>query len=102
MQSAIPVLFDQPAVLFPLGQIVATPRALHFMEQYQVSPLALLTRHVQGDWGSVAPEDAASNNQAITQRNRILSSYIVHGEERVWIITEWNRAITTLLLPREY
>ena len=102
MQSAIPAMPDQPAVLFPLGQIVATPGALRLMEQYHVSPLSLLTRHVQGDWGSVAPEDAASNDQAITQGNRILSSYFVHGEERVWIISEWNRAITTLLLPSEY
>lgn len=102
MQSAIPALPDQSTMLFPLGQIVATPGALRLMEQYQVSPIFLLTCHVQGDWGSIGPEDAVLNNQAINQGDRILSSYFVHGEERVWIITEWNRSITTLLLPCEY
>ena len=102
MQSAIPALPDQSTILFPTGQIVATPGALRLMEQYQVSPISLLTRHSQGDWGSVGPEDAALNNRAINQGNRILSSYFVYEDHRVWIISEWDRSITTLLLPCEY
>lgn len=102
MQSALSALPNQSAVLFPIGQIVATPGALRLMEQHQVSPITLLARHVQGDWGSLNPEDVASNNQAICQGNRILSSYFVHEDHRVWIITEWDRSVTTLLLPGEY
>jgi hypothetical protein len=102
MHSATPVLSDQSTILFPLGQVVATPGALRLMEQHQVSPVSLLTRHAQGDWGSVDPEDAASNNEAIRQGSRILSSYFVHGDHHVWIITEWDRSVTTLLLPCEY
>lgn len=102
MQSTSSTLPNQSAVLFPTGQIVATPGALRLMEQHHISPISLLTRHVQGDWGSVEPEDAASNSEAISQGNRILSSYFVHGDHRVWIITEWDRSVTTLLLPCEY
>lgn len=102
MQSAIPVLLDLSTMLFPTGQIVATPGALRLLEQYQVSPISLLTRHAQGDWGSVGTEDAASNTHAINQGNRILSCYFVHGDDRVWIITEWDRSSTTILLPSEY
>ena len=102
MQSALSALPNQSAVLFPTGQIVATPGALRLMEQHQLSPISLLTRHAQGDWGSVGTEDAASNNHAISQGNRILSSYCVHGDDRVWIITEWDRSSTTILLPSEY
>jgi len=32
---------------------------------------------------------------------RVLSSYEV-GEGRVWIITEADRSVTTILLPEEY
>jgi hypothetical protein len=33
---------------------------------------------------------------------RILSSYYLNDDERVWIITEADRSVTTLLLPDEY
>jgi hypothetical protein len=102
MKSALSFLPDQSTVLFPTGPIVATPGALRLMERHQVSPISLLTRHVQGDWGIVGPEDAASNNEAIAQGDRILSSYVVHGGDRVWVITEGDRSVTTLLLPSEY
>lgn len=45
------------APLFALGQIVATPGALN-ATQGSFAILALLARHVRGDWGCVDPEDA--------------------------------------------
>jgi len=38
---------------FPLGQVVATPGALAAFEASGDQPLALLSRHVQGDWGEL-------------------------------------------------
>jgi hypothetical protein len=88
---------------FPLGQIVATPGALeHFAPVYQSQ---FLRRHASGDWGNLDPEDKASNDAALKagEESRILSAYVhpVSGE-RLWIITEWDRSVTTLLLPNEY
>ena len=89
------------AVLFPLGQVVATPGVMRWLEQFEVSPSSLISRHVRGDWGSGPAEDALANAEALLHGNRILSSYPL-GADRVWIITEADRSSTCLLLPDEY
>jgi hypothetical protein len=85
----------------PLGQIVATPGAIALLETHAVSPAMLLTRHQAGDWGAICPEDDGLNDRALATGERLLSVYPVGGE-KVWIITEWDRSVTTLLLPEEY
>jgi len=88
--------------LFSTGQIVATPGALRLLEQQGIAPMLLVARHVRGDWGSLDPDDAALNVEAVRLGSRILSSYSSGDGDRVWIITEWDRSVTTLLLPEEY
>ena len=46
-------------------------------------------------------EDARENELSVRKGLRILSSYAV-GDERLWIITEADRFVTTILLPEEY
>lgn len=89
-------------VLFPLGQVVATPAALELLDRAAVNALDLLHRHQSGDWGNVPPEDAIENTHAIAAGNRILSSYDVTADERIWVITEADRSSTTLLCPSDY
>ena len=48
------------AMLFLLGDIVATPGALKALERNGVLPMLLLSRHMKGDWGEVSPDDAAA------------------------------------------
>lgn len=92
----------QPArPLFPLGRIVATRAALAHLEHYGIAADVYLKRHVTGDWGVVPAEDARANCLALQHGARILSSYDVAGK-RVWIITEADRSVTTLLFPEEY
>ena len=86
---------------FPLGQTVATPGALEILETTGTSPLALLARHQSGDWGDVPPEDATENELSVEQGFRILSSFRI-GQERLWVITEADRSVTTILRPDEY
>ena len=87
---------------FSPGQIVATPGALVAMETHECSPLTLLARHLSGDWGAVPVEDAHLNDQALLSDGRVLSSYPLGGNTRIWVITEWDRSVTTFLLPDEY
>lgn len=86
---------------FVLGQIAATPAVLAHLERHGVNASEYLDRHVRGDWGDVPPEDAAENEFAVNHRLRLLSSYMIAGE-RVWIITEADRSVSTLLFPSEY
>jgi hypothetical protein len=97
------------APLFPLGQVVATPGALE-ASQLPGQFLELLARHVCGDWGCVDSEDAETNDEAVRVGFRVLSAYPIdpskpcagHGANCLWIITEADRSVTTILLPQEY
>lgn len=99
---------DDPAIVpilqpkFPPGRIVATPGTLAAMEAQHCTPLSLLARHLAGDWGAVPVEDARLNDEALESGGRLLSSYAIGPDTRIWIITEWDRSVTTLLLPSEY
>ena len=93
---------EGPARLrFSLGQIVATPGALDALDRHALNAADLLLRHQHGDWGDLTSDDAAQNEYAADNAERVLSSYRV-GSERLWIITEGDRSVTTLLLPSEY
>lgn len=94
--------------LFPIGHLLATPGALQALESIGIDPLSLITRHVSGDWGDLCEEDRQSNEMALLHGARIFSVY-KHGhpdgsgqELTLWVITEADRACTTLLLPSEY
>ena len=57
---------------------------------------------MSGDWGDLDPFDQQQNEQAVTHGGRLLSAYRLKDGTRIWVITEWNRSATTLLLPEEY
>jgi hypothetical protein len=91
-----------PQVLFRPGRVVATPGALAALDINACPPLDLLKRHLTGDWGEVPPEDADANRQALIDGSRLLSSYTLANGTRIWLITEADRSVTTLLRPEEY
>ena len=92
----------QRKILFPLGQIVATPGALKLLSRHSLSPMMFIERHATGDWGCLCPEDALENERAVNNGCRILSAYEIAGKHRIWVVTEWNRSVTTLLRPEDY
>ena len=87
---------------FPLGDVVATPGALDALCEAQQEPLELLRRHQQGDWGDLDEEDKAENEFSLEHDLRLLSAYTLPTQVKIWVITEWDRSVTTLLLPAEY
>jgi hypothetical protein len=89
------------AALFELGELVGTPAALAQLASIGYAPTRLIARHVAGDWGNVHPDDAQSNLDAVASGARILSEYSLPCG-RIWVITEGNRSVTTILLPSEY
>ena len=88
--------------LFRLGQVVATPGALMALEKAGDSPQQFLERHVCGDWGELDEEDRQENALSLEQSFRLLSAYQTTAGEKLWVITEANRTLTTILLPDEY
>ena len=88
--------------LFPLGRTVATPGALALLDHAGVNASSLLVRHQNGDFGDIDETDLVANANAIRNHTRILSAYVLGRGRRIWIITEADRTVTTLLLPEEY
>jgi hypothetical protein len=94
---------------FLLGQLVATPGALAALSQANQSPVEFLSRHQHGDWGDVSEEDKQENEFSVLNDLRILSAYTLTTKEvlheagvKIWIITEADRSVTTILLPEDY
>jgi hypothetical protein len=85
---------------FPLGQLVSTPGALKAIGESEIAQA--LARHLGKDWGDCCPDDWASNDRALVEGDRLFSVYHSSGGAKFWIITEANRAATTVLLPNEY
>lgn len=88
--------------LFEMGRLVATPAAIAFCEEHLVSMISLVRRHLRGDWGDMCESDKQLNADAVrTGESRIFSAY-EFPQGKIWIITEWDRSVTTVLLPEEY
>lgn len=91
-----------PKVLFNLGRITITPGAAQSLQVAEHHPVQFLARHVTGDWGDLPEEDIEQNKFAIDRGLRVFSAYKLHTNSTIYVITEWDRSVTTLLLPEEY
>ena len=88
--------------LFDPGQIVATSGALDALAKAEQHPGDFLTRHLAGDWGELCKDDTVANQEALETNLRLMSAYTTRNQTKLWIITEADRSVTTLLLPEEY
>ena len=95
---------------FSMGQVVATSSISSLIStdlSFHTFIYTSLMRHEEGDWGEVSKEDQISNELALASGLRLFSVYecssahAVHGD-RIWVITEADRSVTTVLWPGEY
>jgi len=91
----MPDTLKQP---FQLGRLLATPAALAALQAANQTPLELLHRHQAKDWGDVCKADWKENDLSVEQGFRILSADRTKLGVIIWIITEADRSVTTLLL----
>lgn len=92
--------------LFETGAWVVTAAVAVRMRESEAFASAIercLQRHCAGDWGDALDEhDVAANTAALEHGDRLLSSYVLSDETKVWIITEADRSVTTVLFPEDY
>ena len=97
-------------MLFQLGQVVMTCGIAARMgtdPSFARGVRSSLERHATGDWGDVGEESRRMNDDSLeAERNgewsdRLFSLYDIEGTE-IFIITEADRTVTTILLPEEY
>jgi hypothetical protein len=103
-------LFDTGATV--ITQNLHSAIVTHHLHKHQGKKLhdwvsSCLLRHCRGDWGDLKEEDKAMNEEALISGARIFSAYAIPQgfkltEEKLWIITEADRSVTTLLFPSDY
>jgi hypothetical protein len=100
-EARLVAALEQPGK-FELGLVVATPGALQAIEEARHIPHEFLLRHKQGDWGDVGADDAQANEHALKDGSRLFSLYHTRHDQKLYVITEWDRSATTILKPDEY
>ncbi len=87
---------------FKLGRSICTPAARSTFSEEEM--IICLCRHLLGDWGDLCDDDRKANIAALNAKTpcRLMSVYKLDEERTMWIITEWNRSQTTILLPEDY
>ena len=86
--------------LFEVGRVVMTAAAADLISEPHA--LYLLSRHMSGDHGDNGAEDKAENNAGLGNGGRVLSVYNIADSSPVWIITESDHSVTTILTPADY
>ncbi len=91
---------------FELGRTVVTRGIDERMNEscdFEKFVTMCLGKYAKCDWGDTCYEDKKSNENAVINGERILAVYIYpETGEKIWIITEWDRSVTTILFPDEY
>ena len=92
---------------FPLGRVVMTTNLQAKLQGadpacWEAELIGLISCHVSGDWGDLNEEDKRQNDQALDRGFRIFSAYETGSGVKIWIITEADRSVTTVLLPEDY
>ena len=89
------------AHLFSLGKVVVTRNCLNYAQEHGINLTELVERHVSGDDGDLCKADQQLNDLAIKTNGRVFSSYTVN-KTKFFVITEWDRSYTTVMLAEDY
>lgn len=91
---------------FDLGMLVATRGVDEKCKKdmaFAIFCYDCVLRHQTGDWGDLCDEDKEINELALkTGEDRLFSKYNYDEDTSVYVITEWDRSVTTVLFPDEY
>ena len=89
---------------FSLGKLVMTKGVHDRMNSdidFAIGVLESMEKYCSGDWGDLCESDKTENEKAIRDSERIFALYNI-GSDKIYIITEWDRSVTTILFPYEY
>jgi hypothetical protein len=76
-----------------MGHHELTPRADETLRVARQVPLEFLLRHKNGDWGELPEEDIRENEWSPKNGSRLFSAYKTRTDEKLWVITEWDRSV---------
>jgi len=90
---------------FKMGQLVFTSGVNDLVatnSEFALFVMNSMGRHARGDWGELSEADKRENEYALGKYLRLFSAYERYPFPKIWIITEADRSVTTVLFPEEY
>ena len=90
--------------MFKTGKILITRNIMNGIEsntEFKKEILKSFNCYMIGKWGEISEEDKKANDKAAKSDDRILAVYNT-SKGKVYIITEWDRSVTTILFASEY
>lgn len=85
---------------FHVNQVVITRAAADALNGTHI--YCGLQLHQLGRWGDICEADHQANEDALLNGGRLMSVHKTGSDVVFWIITEWDRSLTTVLLPEDY
>jgi hypothetical protein len=83
----------------PAGRLVIEVSVACLMVRGTFDLVPNLRRHLVDDWGDLTDSESRSNEYVILNGGEIFSAYRVSDSLTVWILSEWDRRTTTIVLP---
>lgn len=93
-------VYHPPKVL-PVGELIIEAEIARWMLEGRLDPFPWLRRHLADDWGELTDQERRGNAYAIVHGGEIFSSYRTDTGRTLWIVSEWDRRVTTLMLSSE-
>ena len=89
---------------FDLGQLVVTRGVNESLEnngRFAEEIAKAIWMYKYKRWGATCEHDSKMNDEALESGERIVAKYET-CEGEIFIITEWDRSVTTILFTHEY
>lgn len=83
------------------GTVLLSPRVVALALAHSLDPLALLARHLAGDWGNLPLRHAIMNEHWLKVSGRVTSLYEIDRATVVFVITDIVPKRTILLCEEE-
>ncbi len=83
-----------------LGRLCIKPGIARTIPAAEI--LAALAKHVSGDWGDLPPPELAANRRALSGGDPVCSLHACSRGKRLWIATETDLGVTTVLLANDH
>lgn len=101
------LLFNKPThspqvPRFSVGAIKLSEKVRWLDDHALLDPIALVQRHVRGDWGDIGESERRSNEDALVQEGIIFSRYIITPRLAVAVVTDEHRDMTIVKLLDEH
>ena len=88
--------------MFELGKISITEGAQHSLRETDQTAEEFLRRHKSGDWGDISDETRLKNQEALEEGGRLESVFHTSNGDKLLVVTEADRALTSIILPEEF